>query len=163
AITLARLAPCPGELLWDVGAGCGSIAIEWLRSDSRCSAIAIEADPGRQALIRHNSAALGVPQLQLVCGRAPTALAGLPTPQAIFIGGGVTCDGLLEQCWQALASGGRLVANAVTLQSAATLLAFRAQHGGELLQIQIARAQPLGRFDSWRSALPITLLEVHKP
>jgi precorrin-6Y C5,15-methyltransferase (decarboxylating) len=163
AITLARLAPRPGELLWDVGAGCGSIGIEWLRSHPNCRAIAIEADAGRQQLIAHNRDALGVPQLQLVAGEAPQALNGLDAPDAIFIGGGVTVPGVLEQCWQALRPGGRLIANAVTLQSEAMLLAFRAQRGGELTRIAIAQAQPLGDFDTWRSALPITLLQVHKP
>lgn len=163
AITLARLAPQPGELLWDVGAGCGSIGIEWLRSHPSCRAIAIEADPGRQALIAQNRDALGVPHLQLLAGHAPEALAGLAAPEAIFIGGGVTIAGLLEHCWQQLKPGGRLVANAVTLQSEATLLAWRSQYGGELTRIQIAQAKPLGDFDTWRSALPITLLELHKP
>jgi precorrin-6Y C5,15-methyltransferase (decarboxylating) len=163
AITLARLAPRPGELLWDVGAGCGSIGIEWLRSHPRCRAIAIEANEGRQQLIAHNRDALGVPQLQLVAGEAPEALAGLDFPDAIFIGGGVTVPGVLELCWQALKPGGRLIANAVTLQSEAMLVSFREQHGGELTRIAIAQAQPLGEFDTWRSALPITLLQVHKP
>jgi precorrin-6Y C5,15-methyltransferase (decarboxylating) len=163
AITLARLAPLPGELLWDVGAGCGSIGIEWLRSHPNCRAIAIEADPGRQQLIALNRDALGVPHLQLLAGHAPEALAGLQAPDAIFIGGGVTIPGVLEACWQQLKPGGRLVANAVTLQSEATLLAWRSQYGGELTRIQIAQAKPLGDFDTWRSALPITLLELHKP
>ena len=163
AITLARLAPLPGELLWDVGAGCGSIGIEWLRSHPSCRAIAIEADPGRQQSIARNRDALGVPHLQLLAGHAPEALAGLQAPDAIFIGGGVTIPGVLEACWQQLKPGGRLVANAVTLQSEATLLAWRSQYGGELTRIQIAQAKPLGDFDTWRSALPITLLELHKP
>ena len=163
AITLARLAPKPGELLWDVGAGCGSIAIEWLRSHPSCRAIAIEADEGRQQLIKHNRDALGVPGLQLLAGKAPEALSGLEAPDAIFIGGGVTIPGVLEHCWSQLKAGGRLVANAVTLQSEVTLLAWRAEHGGELTRIQVAQAKPLGDFDTWRSALPITLLELHKP
>ena len=163
AITLARLAPKPGELLWDVGAGCGSIAIEWLRSHPSCRALAIEADAGRQQLIRHNRDALGVPQLHLLAGQAPQALLGLEAPEAIFIGGGVAQPGVLEHCWQQLKPGGRLLANAVTLQSEARLLAWRAEHGGELIRIQVAQAQPLGDFDTWRGALPITLLELHKP
>jgi precorrin-6Y C5,15-methyltransferase (decarboxylating) len=163
AITLARLAPKPGELLWDVGAGCGSIGIEWLRSHPSCRAIAIEADSGRQQLISLNRDALGVPQLQLLAGHAPEALLDLPAPDAVFIGGGVTVQGVLEHCWQQLKPGGRLLANAVTLQSEATLLAWRSQHGGELTRIQVAQAKPLGEFDTWRSALPITLLELHKP
>ncbi|MVV51415.1 precorrin-6y C5,15-methyltransferase (decarboxylating) subunit CbiE [Pseudomonas sp. PB120] len=163
AITLARLAPTPGELLWDVGAGSGSIGIEWMRAHPSCRALAIEADEGRQQLIEHNRDALGVPGLQLIRGSAPHALAGLERPDAIFIGGGVTREGVLEACWAALKPGGRLVANAVTLQSEMTLMAWREQHGGELTRIHIAQAQPLGDFDTWRQALPITLLDVVKP
>ncbi|MCM8560346.1 precorrin-6y C5,15-methyltransferase (decarboxylating) subunit CbiE [Pseudomonas shahriarae] len=163
AMTLARLAPTPGELLWDVGAGSGSIGIEWMRAHPSCRALAIEADAGRQQLIEHNRDALGVPGLQLIRGSAPQALAGLEAPDAIFIGGGVTRDGVLDTCWQHLRPGGRLVANAVTLQSEMTLMAWRAQHGGELTRIHLAQAQPLGDFDTWRQALPITLLEVLKP
>lgn len=163
AMTLARLAPMPGELLWDVGAGSGSIGIEWMRAHPSCRALAIEADEGRQLLIEHNRDALGVPGLQLIRGTAPHALAGLEAPDAIFIGGGVTRDGVLDTCWQHLRPGGRLVANAVTLQSEMTLMAWREQHGGELTRIHVAQAQPLGDFDTWRQALPITLLEVIKP
>ncbi|MGE8399645.1 MAG: precorrin-6y C5,15-methyltransferase (decarboxylating) subunit CbiE, partial [Burkholderiales bacterium] len=158
AITLARLAPIPGELLWDVGAGSGSIGIEWMRTHPGCRALAIEADDGRQALIEHNRDVLGVPGLQLVRGSAPQALAGLERPDAIFIGGGVTREGVLDTCWAELKPGGRLIANAVTLQSEMTLMAWREQHGGELTRIHIAQAQPLGDFDTWRQALPITLL-----
>jgi precorrin-6Y C5,15-methyltransferase (decarboxylating) len=163
AITLARLAPVPGELLWDVGAGCGSIGIEWMRAHPTCRTLAIEADEGRQQLIEFNRDALGVPGLQLVRGNAPQALIGLERPDAIFIGGGVTRPGVLDACWQQLRSGGRLVANAVTLQSEATLMAWRDLHGGELTRIHIAHAKPLGEFDTWRQALPITLLDVVKP
>jgi precorrin-6Y C5,15-methyltransferase (decarboxylating) len=163
AITLARLAPLPDELLWDVGAGCGSIGIEWMRAYPTCRTLAIEADEGRQQLIELNRDALGVPGLQLIRGSAPEALSGLETPDAIFIGGGVTCPGVLEQCWQQLRSGGRLVANAVTLQSEMMLMTWREQHGGELTRIQVAHAKPLGDFDTWRQALPITLWEVIKP
>jgi precorrin-6Y C5,15-methyltransferase (decarboxylating) len=163
AITLARLAPTPGELLWDVGAGSGSIGIEWMRAHPSCRALAIEADEGRQQLIEHNRDALGVPGLQLVRGRAPQALDGLERPDAVFIGGGVTREGVLQCAWAALKPGGRLVANAVTLQSEMTLMAWREQHGGELTRLHIAQAQPLGEFDTWRQALPITLLDVTKP
>ncbi|NWB42099.1 MULTISPECIES: precorrin-6y C5,15-methyltransferase (decarboxylating) subunit CbiE [unclassified Pseudomonas] len=163
AMTLARLAPMPGELLWDVGAGSGSIGIEWMRAHPSCRALAIEADEGRQLLIEHNRDALGVPGLQLIRGTAPHALNELEAPDAIFIGGGVTRDGVLDTCWQHLRPGGRLVANAVTLQSEMTLMAWREQHGGELTRIHVAQAQPLGGFDTWRQALPITLLEVIKP
>jgi precorrin-6Y C5,15-methyltransferase (decarboxylating) len=163
AITLARLAPVPGELLWDVGAGAGSIGIEWMRAHPSCRALAIEADEGRQQLIEYNRDVLGVPGLQLIRGSAPQALAGLETPDAIFIGGGVTRAGLLDTCWAALKPGGRLIANAVTLQSEMTLMAWREQQGGELTRMHIAQAQPLGAFDTWRQALPITMLDVTKP
>ncbi|MGH8379683.1 precorrin-6y C5,15-methyltransferase (decarboxylating) subunit CbiE [Pseudomonas sp.] len=163
AITLARLAPQPGELLWDVGAGSGSIGIEWMRAHPSCRALAIESDEGRQQLIEHNRDTLGVPGLQLIRGRAPQALHGLERPNAIFIGGGVTREGVLQHCWEQLRPGGRLVANAVTLQSELTLVSWREQHGGELTRIHIAQAQPLGEFDTWRQALPITLLEAIKP
>ncbi|CAN7706749.1 MULTISPECIES: precorrin-6y C5,15-methyltransferase (decarboxylating) subunit CbiE [Pseudomonas] len=163
AITLARLAPVPGELLWDVGAGSGSIGIEWMRAHPSCRALAIEADEGRQLLIEHNRDALGVPGLQLIRGSAPQALVGLERPDAVFIGGGVTREGVLDACWAALKPGGRLIANAVTLQSEMTLMAWREQRGGELTRIHIAQAQPLGDFDTWRQALPITLLDVVKP
>ncbi|SED32631.1 MULTISPECIES: precorrin-6y C5,15-methyltransferase (decarboxylating) subunit CbiE [Pseudomonas] len=163
AITLARLAPVPGELLWDVGAGSGSIGIEWMRAHPSCRALAIEADEGRQLLIEQNRDALGVPGLQLIRGKAPQALAGLERPDAIFIGGGVTREGVLDTCWAQLKPGGRLIANAVTLQSEMALMAWREQHGGELTRIHIAQAQPLGDFDTWRQALPITLLDVVKP
>ena len=163
AVTLARLAPTPGELLWDVGAGSGSIGIEWMRAHPSCRALAIETDAGRQALIERNRDTLGVPGLRLIRGSAPAALAGLERPDAIFIGGGVTRDGVLQTCWEQLKPGGRLVANAVTLQSEMTLMAWRERHGGELTRIHIAQAQPLGDFDTWRQALPITLLDVVKP
>jgi precorrin-6Y C5,15-methyltransferase (decarboxylating) len=163
AMTLARLAPVPGELLWDVGAGSGSIGIEWMRAHPSCRALAIEADEGRQSLIEHNRDALGVPGLQLIRGSAPQALDGLERPDAIFIGGGVTREGVLDTCWAQLKPGGRLVANAVTLQSELTLMAWRERHGGELTRIHVAQAQPLGEFDTWRQALPITLLDVTKP
>lgn len=163
AITLARLAPVPGELMWDVGAGSGSIGIEWMRAHPSCRTLAIEADESRQLLIEHNRDALGVPGLQLIRGSAPQALTGLERPDAIFIGGGVTREGVLDTCWAQLKPGGRLIANAVTLQSEMTLMAWREQHGGELTRVHIAQAQPLGDFDTWRQALPITLLDVTKP
>ncbi|WP_260958809.1 precorrin-6y C5,15-methyltransferase (decarboxylating) subunit CbiE [Pseudomonas citri] len=163
AITLARLAPTPGELLWDVGAGSGSIGIEWMRAHPSCRALAIEANEGRQGLIERNRDTLGVPGLQLIRGRAPQALEGLERPDAVFIGGGVTREGVLDACWARLKPGGRLVANAVTLQSEVTLMNWRDRHGGELTRIHIAQAQPLGEFDTWRQALPITLLDLVKP
>jgi precorrin-6B C5,15-methyltransferase / cobalt-precorrin-6B C5,C15-methyltransferase len=162
AITLAALAPIPGELLWDVGAGCGSIGIEWLRSHPSCRAIAIEQHSHRLKFIADNMAALGTPHLQLIQGKAPAALVDLPTPDAIFIGGGTTADGLLDTCWSALRSGGRLVANAVTVESELQLLQWHHQVGGELSRIAIQRTQSIGTFLGWKPLIPITQLVVFK-
>jgi precorrin-6Y C5,15-methyltransferase (decarboxylating) len=162
AVTLAHLAPSPGELLWDVGAGCGSIGVEWMRSHPACRAIAVEADSTRCGFIRQNCSRLGVPGLRLVEDRAPAALAGLETPDAIFIGGGLSDPGVIERCWSALPADGRLVANAVTLQGEALLTEWRGRTQGELIRISVARARPLGRFDGWRTAMPVTLLTAVK-
>ncbi|GAA4454280.1 precorrin-6y C5,15-methyltransferase (decarboxylating) subunit CbiE [Phytohabitans houttuyneae] len=155
AITLSRLAPAPGHLLWDVGAGAGSIAIEWMRTHRACRAVAVEADLARAARVRTNAAALGVPHLSIVEGRAPAALAGLPDPDAVFVGGGVTEAGMLEACWSALSPGGRLVANAVTLESEAVLAAWHARLGGDLTRVEVSRAGAVGGFTAWRPALPV--------
>ena len=163
AVTLAQLAPLPGETLWDVGAGCGSIGIEWMRSHPACQAIAIEANPQRQALIAHNREALGVPALRIIAGTAPDALTDLPAPDAVFIGGGLTAPATVERCWAALPAGGRLVANAVTLQSEAALVGWRERLGGELTRLSVAQASPVGRFDAWRCAMPVTVWHVRKP
>ncbi|KAB2686228.1 precorrin-6y C5,15-methyltransferase (decarboxylating) subunit CbiE [Brucella tritici] len=157
AVTLSRLQPLPRQLLWDVGAGCGSIGIEWMRVHPSCRAIAIEADEQRQGMIERNRAALGAPGLQLVRGEAPFALEGLDEPDAIFIGGGVTDEGVLQACWNALKPGGRLVANAVTLQSEMLLFNWREKFGGELTRLGVAQAGALGSFDVWRQALPVTI------
>jgi precorrin-6B C5,15-methyltransferase / cobalt-precorrin-6B C5,C15-methyltransferase len=162
AITLAALAPMPGELLWDVGAGCGSIGIEWLRSHPQCRAISIEQHTRRLQFITNNMAALGTPHLQLVQGKAPAALRDLPTPDAIFIGGGTTSVGLLDTCWNALRVGGRLVANAVTVESELQLLQWQQQIGGELTRIAIQRTQSIGTFIGWKPLIPVTQLVVVK-
>lgn len=161
AITLSTLSPLPGELLWDVGAGCGSIAIEWLRSHPRCRAIAIEAL--RSTYIADNAAALGVPHLQIVTGKAPAALVGLPQPDAIFIGGGVTAAGNLEVCWEALKPGGRLVANVVTLEGEQQLFSWHQRIGGSFTRIAIQRAEPIGSFLGWKAMAAITQWSVVKP
>lgn len=163
AATLAVLAPAPGELLWDVGAGSGSIGIEWMRAHRSCRAYAVEADPVRAERIRRNAGTLGVPGLLTVTGAAPGALAGLPAPDAVFVGGGLTEPGLLDACWEALQDGGRLVANAVTLESEAVLADRYVRHGGELVRIAVARAVPVGGFTGWRQAMPVTQWAVAKP
>jgi len=163
AVTLARLAPMPRALLWDVGAGCGSIGIEWMRVHPTCRAIAIEAHAGRQTMIERNRLALGMPGLELVRGEAPAALAGLEVPDAIFIGGGFTDEGVAEACWKSLKPGGRLVVNAVTMESEAMLVQWRKKTGGELTRLSVAQAAPLGSFNVWRQALPVTILSAVKP
>ena len=162
AVTLAALAPCDGELLWDVGAGAGSVAIEWLRAGRALRAIAVERDPARAARIAANAERLGVPELIVHTGAAPAALADLPSPQAVFVGGAVAAPGLLDLCWSRLAPGGRLVANAVSVAGEATLLAFHAAHGGRLLRLQLARAETVGAQLIWRPAMPVTQLAVRR-
>jgi precorrin-6B C5,15-methyltransferase / cobalt-precorrin-6B C5,C15-methyltransferase len=156
AITLAALAPLPGQLLWDVGAGCGSIGIEWMRSHIRCRAIAIEQNTKRLQYIADNANTLGVPNLKIVAGEAPQILKNLPQPNTIFIGGGLTADNLLETCWNALPVGGRLVANVVTVESEQKLLQWQGKVGGELTRIAISRAEPVGKFLGWKAMAPVT-------
>lgn len=155
AITLAELGPLPGELLWDVGAGSGSIGIEWLRAEPSARAIAIEARADRAALIVENAAALGVPRLQVITGEAPNVLASLDAPDAVFVGGGITEPALLATCIAALRPGGRIVANAVSVEGEGVLLAARELHGGTLTRIGLEHASPVGRFTAWRAQLPI--------
>jgi precorrin-6Y C5,15-methyltransferase (decarboxylating) len=162
AITVSRLAPIPGQLLWDVGAGSGSIGIEWMRTDRRCRAVAIERDPERAGRVSENAKALGVPRLQVVLGAAPEALDSLDAPDAVFIGGGLTVPGVVEACWEALAVGGRFVANAVTVESEAALADWYGRLGGDLTRIEISRAAPVGGFTGWRPAMPVTQWAVVK-
>lgn len=156
ALTLSALAPRKGELLWDIGAGSGSIAIEWMLADPAMRAIAVEASPERAARIGRNAARFGVPGLSVVEGQAPEALTGLSRPDAIFIGGGGSNAGVMEAAIAALSAGGRLVANAVTTEMEAVLLAHHAQLGGSLIRIDIARASPVGTMTGWRPAMPVT-------
>jgi precorrin-6Y C5,15-methyltransferase (decarboxylating) len=162
AVSLARLAPRPGELLWDVGAGSGSVGIEWMRATRAARAIAVERRADRAARIARNAVALGVPDLQVVQGAAPAALHALPAPDAIFLGGGGSDPAVVDACWAALSPGGRLVANAVTLQTEAALVARCAQLGGDLVRLEISRPVPLGRFSSWQAAHPVTQWTVIK-
>jgi precorrin-6Y C5,15-methyltransferase (decarboxylating) len=156
AMTLSSLAPRKGELLWDVGAGSGSIAIEWLLSDTSMRAIAIERREDRAARIRRNAAAFGVPGLQIVEAVAPEALIGLPTPDAVFIGGGGGHPDVFDAATRALRPRGRLVVNAVTVKTESVLLARHAALGGELIRIAISRAAPVGGETGWRPAMPVT-------
>ncbi|MFE1827018.1 precorrin-6y C5,15-methyltransferase (decarboxylating) subunit CbiE [Streptomyces yangpuensis] len=163
AATLCALAPAPGELLWDIGGGSGSIGIEWMRTHPSCRAVAVERVPERAARITRNAAALGVPGLRVVVGAAPEALAGLPAPDAVFIGGGLTAPGLLDAVWAALAPGGRLVVNTVTLESEAVLAERHRSHGGDLVKLAVAHAVPVGGFTGWRQAMAVTQWSVTKP
>lgn len=160
AVSLSRLAPLPGELLWDVGAGAGSIAIEWMRSHPSNAAVAVESRADRAAAVRRNADRLGVPSLRVVEGRAPEALAGLAAPDAVFVGGGATVPGMLETCWAALRPGGRLVVNAVTVESEAVLAAWYAKLGGDLVRLAVQRASPVGGFTGWRAAMPVTVWSI---
>lgn len=158
ALTLAALAPAPGETLWDIGGGSGSIAIEWCRTHPACRAVTFETLDRRRAQITANAAELGVPEIE-VRGEALAELTGESVPgipDAIFLGGGLTVPGLFELCWSRLPVGGRLVANAVTAESEALLTSWSAEYGGNLRRYQIYRGEPLGRFTTWRPQLPVT-------
>ncbi len=163
AITLSQLAPGRGELLWDIGSGSGSVAIEWMLADPANRAVAIETRHDRAARVARNALNFGVPHLSVVTGEAPQALADLPTPDAIFIGGGASAPQMIERAIRALAPGGRLVVNAVTLETQAALVDWRARHGGELAQIAVAHADRIGRFSGWRAAMPVVQWRLAKP
>ena len=166
AVTLAALAPAPGQLLWDIGAGCGSVAIEWMRCHRRNRALALERNGERIALIADNAAALGTPHLKILQGEAPEALKELEkleAPDAVFLGGGLSAAGVTEAAWGALKPGGRLVANAVTLEGEQALVALRAARGGELVRLAVSRAEAVGPFTGWRPLMPVTQLRAVKP
>lgn len=168
AVTLAALRPYPGACLWDIGAGCGSVTIEWLRLARNGRAVAVEQDAARQALIAENAVALGVPQLQLRPGAAPRVLSDLPAPDAVFIGGGLSTPGLLDACWKALAAGGVLVANCVTLEGEQSLAAFAKANRADMAadpdftRVAVTRGTPLGGYLGWRPLMPVTQFAVRK-
>jgi precorrin-6Y C5,15-methyltransferase (decarboxylating) len=172
AATIAALAPMPGQTLWDIGAGCGSVAIEWLRSapcyrvagGGEARAMAVERDPNRCSCIARNAMALGVPGLQVVNGEAPDLLSRIESrPNTIFLGGGVARPGLLDRCWDRLPAGGRLVANAVSLEAGARLVQFRRAHGGELTRLAVSRAAPVGTLSAFRALMEVTQYVGVKP
>jgi len=167
AVTVSSLSPRRGELLWDIGAGAGSVAIEWMLADAPfMRAIAVEERAERAARIHRNAAAFGVPDLEVVHGAAPAALSALPAPDAVFVGGGAGAPGLLDAAIVALRPGGRLVINAVTLETEALLVARQAARGGELIRVAISRAGPVGGDADktvWRAALPVTQWRWTKP
>lgn len=155
AVTLAKLMPMRGAVLWDIGSGCGSVSVEWMRAAPEALAIGIEPRADRRDLAMQNAVALGVPKLRVESGQAPDALQGLPAPDAVFIGGGLS-EAVLDVAWAALRPLGRMVANAVTLESEAILLRRFAAEGGELTRIATSRAAPVGRLTGWRPAMPVT-------
>lgn len=163
AMTLAALGPTPHMRLWDVGAGCGSVAIEWMRAARGAQAIAIERNAERRAMAAANALALGAPALEIIDGEAPAALAELARPDAIFIGGGITTDGLVDACWDALGPQGRLVANVVTVEGEVRLAGLRKTHGGELVRVAVSRADPVGPYLGWRPMMAVTQWQAVKP
>ena len=168
AVSLSRLMPVVDQVLWDVGAGCGSIAIEWMRTSPRCRAVAIEKSKSRLKLIKQNSQELGVPMLQIISGSAPEVLGDLPAPDAVFIGGGLSSGNLLETCWNALKPGGRLVANAVTLEGEQKLLQWQNENTGksgaigDLTRLSISRAEKIGKFQGWKEMRSVVQLTIIK-
>jgi precorrin-6B C5,15-methyltransferase / cobalt-precorrin-6B C5,C15-methyltransferase len=163
AVTLSSLEPRHGELLWDIGLGAGSVAIEWLLRHPSLRAIGVEARDDRAGRAARNAAALGVPELQIVQGRAPEVLAELARPDAVFLGGGMMDDGVFETAWAALKSGGRLVANAVSIETEARLIDCFRRFGGDLTRLQVARVDKVGTTFGWRPAMPVTQWRVRKP
>ena len=163
AVTLAALRPYPGALLWDVGAGCGSISIEWMRAARAARAVAVEPSDDRRAMIAQNATRLGTPGIRIEEGAAPAALSDLDPPDAVFIGGGLAAGGVFDACWQALKPGGRMVANVVTLENEARLAALHEEHGGELTRLSVARVQPVGGMSGWKPFMPVTQWQATKP
>lgn len=163
AVTLSALQPLRGQLLWDIGLGAGSVAIEWLLRHPANRAIGIEENSNRATRALVNAVNLGVPQLRIVSGAAPAALEGLEAPDAVFIGGGGGDDAVFEAAWAALKPGGRLVANAVTLESEQALARRFAEHGGEMIRLSVERLVPVGAMHGWRPAMPVTQWSVVKP
>ena len=163
AVTLSTLAPRRGELLWDVGGGAGSIGIEWMLRHPANRAVAVEPDPARAARIGRNAQSLGVPGLTVVQGAAPDALADLPRPDAVFLGGGAHREGVIETAWAALPPDGRLVANAVTVETEAALFAARARFGGTLLRLSLERLDSVGAMHAFRPAMTVTQWSVTRP
>jgi len=161
AVTVAKLMPMRGALLWDVGTGCGSVAIEWMRAARYARAVGIEPRADRRAMAAANALALGVPKFEIVEGTAPGAFAGLAPPDAIFIGGGVT-EEVVAAAWDALRPLGRLVVNAVTLESEAVLVGVAARRGGELVKLGVARAEALGSRTAWRPGIEVVQWSVVK-
>ena len=163
AATLATLAPAPGQVLWDIGAGCGSVAIEWVRSTRGCEAVAIEPNAARQAMIATNADQLGAPRLNVIAGQAPEALKGLCEPDAVFIGGGISDHGVFETAWAALKPGGNLVANVVTIEGEMHLYDLQEKHGGDLVRMDISNLSSVGPYRAMKPRMSVLQWRVKKP
>lgn len=163
AATLAALSPAPDQLLWDIGAGCGSVAIEWMRSTRGCEAIAFESNGERLQMIATNSDRLGTPRLKIVAGHAPETLIGLPRPDAVFIGGGVGIPGVFETAWEGLKPSGRLVANVVTIEGEMHLYDLQEKYGGDLIRMEISHLSPIGPYRALKPRMAVTQWRTQKP
>jgi precorrin-6B C5,15-methyltransferase / cobalt-precorrin-6B C5,C15-methyltransferase len=163
AATLAALAPAPDQLLWDIGAGCGSVSIEWMRSTRGCEAIAIEPNAERRAMIAANADHLGTPRLKVISASAPEGSNGLPTPHAVFIGGGISDAGVFETAWAALKSGGRMVANVVTIEGEMHLFDLQEKHGGDLVRIDVSNLTKVGPYRAMKPRMSVLQWRVTKP
>jgi precorrin-6Y C5,15-methyltransferase (decarboxylating) len=163
AATLAALAPSPDKLLWDVGAGCGSISVEWMRAARGCQSIAFEHDANRLAMIATNADALGTPRLKVVAGEAPTTYAGQPAPDSVFIGGGLWLPGVVENAWEALKPGGTMVANVVTIEGELHLYDLHEKHGGDVVRIEVSSLTYVGRLRALRPRMAVTQWRANKP
>jgi precorrin-6B C5,15-methyltransferase / cobalt-precorrin-6B C5,C15-methyltransferase len=163
AATLSALAPAPDQLLWDIGAGCGSVSIEWMRSTRGCEAIAFEHNADRLQMIATNADALGTPRLKIIPGKAPEVLLDAPAPDAVFIGGGIGNDGVFETAWEKLKSAGRLVANVVTIEGEMHLYDLQEKHGGELVKIDISYLTNVGPYRALKPRMSVLQWRVQKP
>jgi precorrin-6Y C5,15-methyltransferase (decarboxylating) len=163
AATISKLIPLPGALLWDVGAGSGAVGIEWMRAAREADAIAFESDEERVQTIATNASMLGVPHLRIESGEAPRSLSGMPSPDAVFLGGAVSDEGLFTVCWNALKPGGRLVANAVTIDGEAALYARHAKYGGELVRIETSVLDTIGEHRVLKPRMAVLQWSVTKP
>lgn len=163
AATLAALAPSPDCLLWDVGAGCGSVSIEWMRAARGCRSIAFENNAERLAMIARNADALGTPRLKVVAGDAPASYAGQPAPDAVFIGGGLWIPGVVENAWEALKPGGTMVANVVTIEGELHLYDLHEKHGGDIVRMEISSLTHVGRLRALRPRMAVTQWRASKP
>ena len=163
AASLAALAPAPDQLLWDIGAGCGSVCIEWMRSTRGCEAIAFEVSAERVAMIAQNADRLGTPRLKIVAGHAPETLTGSPRPDAVFIGGGVGIPNVFETAWEHLIPGGRLVANCVTIEGEMHLYDLQEKHGGNLVRLDVSYLTPLGPHRALKPRMSVLQWSAQKP